>query len=393
MSKYSSIGVISPVFFIWGFLTSLNAVMVPYMQKIFELSYSSSMLVQIVFYSAPFLACIPASKLMKIVGYKKTLILSLSLMFLGSLLIYPALEMLSFYAVLGAIFIIALGVASLQVVGNPCVLVAGSPQNAASRLTFCSAMNSLGTTISPYIVVSILLTITVMSSENIAGQLTVPYLLCAAFTLLIIFIVIKHSFPESKPVVENVTPTGSSLLNERTFLFGVLAIFCYVGAEISIATFMLSYISHDDLGGLHFDTAAKFVAFYWAGSMVGRLIGPVIFRYISALDMLLINVVTAACLLVFAMNIGGNMGVASLVLIGLCNSIMYPVIFSTALKGLGDNIERGSAVLVMAGIGGAAWSMIQAFTADQLNLGISFVVPLSAYLVILGFSLHCRMLK
>ncbi|PSW20792.1 glucose/galactose MFS transporter [Photobacterium sanctipauli] len=379
---------LSCVYFLWGFLTSFNSLLVPYLQQHFQLSYTQAMLIQLAFYLAPFIACLPTAFLIRRWGYKRTLIRGLLVIFSGCLIFVPATEAFSYAAVLVAIFITALGVASLQVVANPCVVLLGDPKMAASRLTLSSAINSAGTTLAPYIASIALFSVVLSSAEASIQQLQLPYLACAAVTIVIAILISRENIPENTQATETQSEevTGSLWAN-RHFVLGVATIFCYVGVEVSIGTFIVGYISDPAVSNAGLESAGKLVAFYWAGSMVFRLLGSQLFRWFNPRHLLIMNAIIAIGLLTTAIMLPGFIGAAALIAIGVCNSIMYPVIFSLALKNLGAHIAKASAILVMAGIGGAAWPMLQAIVADHSGLHLSFIVPMFGYLIITYFGI------
>ncbi|PSW10250.1 glucose/galactose MFS transporter [Photobacterium rosenbergii] len=379
---------LSCVYFLWGFLTSLNSLLVPYLQQHFNLSYTQAMLIQLAFYLAPFIACLPTAYFIRRWGYKHTLFRGLLVIFSGCLIFVPATEAFSYAAVLVAIFITALGVASLQVVANPCVVMLGAPKMAASRLTLSSAINSAGTTLAPYIATITLFSVIHNSAEASIRQLQIPYLACAAITIVLAILISRVNLPEKGPAVEEKSDKAAgSLWTYRHFILGVATIFCYVGVEVSIGTFIVGYISDPSVSSVGLESAGKLVALYWAGSMIFRLLGSQLFRWFNPRHLLVINAIFAIGFLTIAIMLPGYVGAAALIAIGICNSIMYPVIFSLALKHLGPLIAKASAILVMAGIGGAAWPMLQAIVADQIGLQLSFIAPMFGYLVITYFGI------
>lgn len=377
---------LSSVFFTWGFLTALNSVLIPHLQEVFELSYTQSMLIQVVFSSSPLFICLPTAKLMNVIGYKKTLIAGLGLVIAGTLAFFPATEAFSYPLVLLAVMITALGVAALQVVANPYVAALGDSKSASVRLTMTSGINSLGTTVAPYVGALMLFSASSLTAEAQAALVQAPYLLAAGFVLLLALTIKLAPLPEPLVASESRNEKATvSLRQHRHLLLGIIAIFCYTGAEVSTGTFLMSYLSDMQLGGYDRVTAGKLVSFYWGGAMVGRLLGSILFRYLRARKALLFNVGMALFLLSFAIGFPGRSGGWALIALGLCNSIMYPVIFSLAVANLGNNTAKASGVLVMAGVGGAVVPLLQALIADQSGLVTSLMVPVGCYLMILFY--------
>ncbi len=392
---------LSSVFFTWGFLTALNSVLIPHLQHVFELSYTESMLIQVVFSSSSLLISLPTARLMGLVGYRNALIASLGLVIIGTVMFYPATQAFSFPMVLLAVLITALGVAALQVVANPYVAAIGDCQTASARLTMTSGINSLGTTVAPYIGAVLLFSAGSLSPQAQAALVQAPYLITAALVMLLVVTIRLVKLPEPPALSASAETSASvALWRYRHLLLGAVAIFCYTGAEVSIGTFVMSYLSDAGLGAYDRATAGKLVSLYWGGAMVGRLLGCALFRHVLARKVLLFNAVAAALLLLFAILVPGRAGSWALIAIGLCNSIMYPVIFSLAVDNLGSSTAKASGVLVMAGVGGAVWPMLQALVADSTGLVMSLLVPASCYAVILFYGLAgwkqkliCRRLK
>lgn len=379
--------ILSSAFFIWGFLTALNSVLIPHLQQVFELTYTQSMLIQGVFFSAPLLVCLPVAKGIERFGYQHSLIMGLMLVCIGALAFYPATKAFSFALVLGAVFITALGVAALQVVANPYVAALGDPTQASSRLTLTSGINSLGTTVAPYVGAVVLFSPSDLTAQEEAALVQSPYIMVACVALIVGLLVTFIRLPAPQHSRAAVTKESVSLWQYRHLTFGVVAIFCYTGAEVSIASFLMSYLNAPELGGYDRPTAGKLIALYCGGAMIGRLVGSAVFRYINARKVLIINAIAALLLIAYSVFFPGRFGAWALILIGLCNSIMYPVIFSLALEELGDNVAKASGLLVMAGVGGGILPMVQAVVADSTGIIISLGVPAILYVVIACYGL------
>ena len=380
-----ALGLLSFVFFSWGFLTSLNSVLIPHLQQVFNLSYTQSMLIQAVFSSSPLLVSLPIASLMKSIGYKNALIAGLGMVVLGTLIFYPATVVFSFPLVLVAVFVTALGVAALQVVANPFVAYLGDSKTASARLTMTSGINSLGTTVAPYLGAVVLFSATSLSAQEQAALIQGPYLI-SALVIAALAIVIKNiQFPEPPKAAEQTQTDALPAWRYRHLLLGLFAIFCYTGAEVGIGSFLVGYLSDAGLGGFDRTTAGKLVTFYWGGAMVGRLLGSVLFRYLNARKVMAANALVAMTFVMLAILLSGRTGGWFLIAVGLCNSIMYPVIFSLALEKLGPSTAQASGLLVMAGVGGAVLPMIQALVADQFGVSTSLLVPAISYAAILSY--------
>ena len=383
----SALALLSFVFFSWGFLSSLNSVLIPHLQQVFNLSYTQSMLIQAVFSSSPLLVSMPVATMMKTAGYKNALIMGLMLVVLGTLIFYPATVAFSFPVVLVAVFVTALGVAALQVVANPFVAYLGDSKTASARLTMTSGINSLGTTVAPYLGAVVLFSATGLSAREQAALIQGPYLISALLIATLAIVIKATHLPEPPKIAEQAKTGALPAWRYRHLLLGLFAIFCYTGAEVGIGSFLVGYLSDASLGGLDRATAGKMVTFYWGGAMAGRLAGSVLFRYLNARKVMATNAMMAMTFVVLAIVLPGKTGGWFLIAVGLCNSIMYPVIFSLALEKLGDSTAQASGLLVMAGVGGAVLPMVQALVADQFGLSASLLIPAVSYAAIFSYGI------
>ena len=389
----SALTVLTLLFFMWGLITSLNDILVPHLKAVFTLSYVEASLVQFCFFGAYFIMSFPAGRLVEKVGYKSGIIVGLSTAGLGCLLFYPAAGSQSYPFFLAALFILASGITLLQVAANPYVNVLGPAATAASRLNLTQAFNSLGTTVGPLLGSVTILAIGAGAASQIGGSaaseadsVKTPYLVLAGLLFAIAVLIALFRLPK----IHHGEPTDGaagrqSILAHRHLVFGVIAIFCYVGAEVSIGSYLVSLMGQPDIAGLPAEQAGKYLSFYWGGAMVGRFIGSALMRAIAPNRLLAFNAVAIAVLIGIALTLGGHVAMWVLILIGLFNSIMFPTIFSLALEGLGNLTSKGSGLLCMAIVGGALMPLVQAFFADRIGLLPSFAVPLVCYLYIIWF--------
>jgi len=371
MQHRNSLALLSVVFFSWGLLTSANTILVPYFQQQFGLGYQQSMLVQLAFYLAPFMVCVPTSVWMSRRGYKTTLQGALTITALGCISLFASLWAEWFYAALAAVFGVAMGVASLQVVANPYVTQSGQERDATRRLTIASTLNSLGTTSGPLLLGVAMLTL---------GIGNIYLLFCLALVVLVgvIYRSSLTDFRTTTPV--DIRRHLAELTRQRGFMLGAATIFVYVGVEVSIGTVTISYLAQ--FGGLSSAAAASFISFYWAGSLAGRMLYSLVAGRIGALKVLLCGAGVALALVLYAIINPSFYGGIALILVGLCNSFMYPIIFSRAIDGLGQASGAGSAILIMCGVGGGVIPMVQAQMASEFGLSFSYFVPICGYLLI-----------
>ena len=376
---------LTTLFFMWGFITCLNDILIPHLKAIFDLSYTQSMLVQFCFFGAYFLVSLPAGRLVKKVGYQKGIVFGLVIAAIGCLMFYPAAEYHSYNLFLSALFVLASGITVLQVSANPYVTLLGSAESASSRLTMTQAFNSLGTTVAPYLGALFILNEAAnsMSADVSADSVKVPYLFLTAILLLLaaIFSYLKLPHIESAEVLDDDHVTGSAW-QYRHLVLGALGIFVYVGAEVSIGSFLVNFLGEADIAGLAESDAAKYLTYYWGGAMVGRFIGAALMQKLDAGKVLGFSALMAVILIALAVLGSGALAMWAILLVGLCNSIMFPTIFSLALNGLGKHTSQGAGILCLAIVGGAILPLLQGMLADSVGIQLAFILPLFCYLYI-----------
>lgn len=396
--------IVTTLFFMWGLLTSLNDVLIPHLKAIYTLNYTQAMLVQFCFFGAYFIISLPAGMLIKKVGYQKGAVIGLIVAAIGCAMFYPA-SMSGYLLFLVAFFVLASGITILQVAANPYVTALGNPQTASSRLTLTQAFNSLGTTIGPFvggmlILAGTALTVTQLAVLPPAEQTTyrlkeaatvqMPYLaLGAALLALAIWFALvklpKINHDEATP--DSLMKSEAKLLSHRNLVLGAIGIFLYVGAEVSIGSFLISFLGDNHIASLSPQQAAKYVSLYWGGAMAGRFIGSVVMQKVSPGKVLAFNAMLSILLILTAILGGGSLAMWAIIAVGLCNSVMFPTIFSMALNKLGKLTGQGSGLLCMAIVGGAIVPFAQGFLADALGLRWSFFLPAACYGFILYFGL------
>jgi len=379
---------LTSLFFMWGFITCLNDILIPHLKAVFELTYTQAMLVQFCFFGAYFIVSLPAGALVKKLGYQKGIVIGLVVAALGCLCFYPAASMHSYPVFLIALFILASGITLLQVSANPYVSMLGDPKTASSRLTMTQAFNSLGTTIAPFFGALLILNQAAesMSVQESAQSVQMPYVLLAAMLLGLAALFAYIKLPDmsstgSEALEAEVTSSGSAW-QHRHLIFGAIGIFVYVGAEVAIGSFLVNFLADPNIAGLEESEAAKYIAYYWGGAMVGRFIGAVIMQKIAAGKVLCFNAVVAISLIFVAMLGSGILAMMAILLVGLCNSIMFPTIFSLALNGLGKHTSQGSGILCLAIVGGAIIPLFQGLLADSIGIQPAFFLPILCYMFI-----------
>jgi len=387
----------------WGFLTCLNDILVPHLKSIFDLSYARVMLIQFAFFSAYFLFSIPWSKVVNAIGYQKTMVTGLLCMAVGAFLFLPAASSASFPLFLGALVVLAAGITGLQVAANPYVVVLGEPETASSRLDLTQAFNSLGTTIAPKLGGLLILAAAPLAVEEMkslsptalhllrvqeAASVKMPYTVIGIALLLLATLIAASKLPIIEQAEYSREAKGNdSVWKHPNLVFGALAIFAYVGAEVSIGSFLVNYFSQSDIAGLTAKSAAGYVSFYWAGAMAGRFLGAGLLRKFRAGHLLGAFAICTSLLVTLSMLTHGHFAMWSILAVGFFNSIMFPTIFSLGVAELGPLTGNGSGILNMAIVGGAIVPLIQGVIADHIGIHHAFFIPVICYLYILYYAL------
>ena len=380
------------LFFLWGFITVLNDVLIPRLKGVFELSYTEAMLVQFCFFGAYFIVSLPAGILVNKFGYKNGVLTGLIVASIGCMLFYPAVVVHEYWLFLTALFVLAGGITVLQVSANPYVAALGPEKTASSRLNLAQALNSLGTTVGPYVGGILFfgaagsLTATAATAESVK----VPYLILAAALLTIAVVFAFLKLPEIKSHKEELDckTKGHSLTQAPHLVMGVAGIFCYVGGEVAIGSFLVNFFGEAHIAGLEEHAAAALIAYYWGGAMVGRFIGSALLQKIAPSKAIAFNATAVIVLLLVTIFSQGNIALYAVLSIGLFNSILFPTIFSVAIQGLGSLTSKGSGWLCLAIVGGALIPLIQGVVADVVNIQISFIIPALCYVFIAWYGLN-----
>ncbi|MBM4172612.1 MAG: sugar MFS transporter [Ignavibacteria bacterium] len=467
-----ALSILTSLFFMWGFITCLNDILIPHLKAIFTLNYTQVMLIQFSFFTAYAIVSLPSGMLVEKLGYKNGIVIGLVTAGIGCLLFYPAAGYQSYIMFLVALFILAAGITLLQVAANPYVAILGKPETSSSRLTLTQAFNSLGTTVAPIFGSVLILSVAVKTSEELgklsqseltayklmeASTVQVPYLglAFALFIIAAIFAIIK--LPKVEASALNSSGENESSSNNKSawqykhLVLGAVAIFVYVGGEVSIGSFLVNYLGEPFIAGLKESEAGKYVALYWGGAMIGRFFGSITMsgmtdkkkkniysglvillalvlalyvteeyqnfglftfqNFSKTLTFMLFVIINLAAFNLAMPNPGRTLGVLAMVAgtlviismltfgavamwtilaVGLFNSIMFPTIFTLAITGLGKHTGQGSGILCTAIVGGALLPVIQGFFADNIGIHHAFFIPVLCYVYIMyyGFKGH-----
>lgn len=397
----AAMAVVTALFFMWGFVTCLNDILIPHLANIFDLNYKQQMLVQLFFFFGYFVFALPAGRIVEWIGYKRTMVVGLCTMALGALLFLPAAGVVSYSFFLAALTVIAAGMTALQVSANAYVSVLGSPETASSRLNLSQAFNSLGTTIAPFFGSILILGGTSVAIEQVrkmapaarhayelqqASTVKMPYILIAlvllALTLVIGFFKLPLISTHEEPTESGKPAHSARVWGQRHLILGVVAIFVYVGGEVAIGSFLVKYLSRPEIGNLTEKAAGTYISIYWGFAMAGRFIGSALLQRVRPAFVLGIAALIAFSLVGITMLTFGQVAVWSVLAIGLFNSIMFPTIFTLGIAGLGPLTGEGSGLLVMGIVGGALIPYVQGAIADKIGIHHAFILPLICYLYI-----------
>ncbi len=445
-SKKSAFAILTLLFFMWGFITCLNDILIPYLREVFELNFFQAMLVQFAFFGAYFIGSLiyfiismlygdPISKM----GYKNGIIIGLLISAVGCALFIPAAEFLIYGFFLGALFCLGLGLTVLQIAANPYVAILGTSDTASSRLNLAQGFNAFGTTIAPILGGYLIFQFFAGADVIGADAVKIPYLgLSAMFVLLagVIKITALPVFTQDESVER-----GAGALKYRHLVLGMIAIFMYVGGEVTIGSLLVNFFGLPEIMGLEESSASTFLSFYWGGAMIGRFLGAIslskmevgkkmglmgitaivafaviygvvylnsgiafaevapflIFVVLNLLAFKLGNANPGRTLAIFSgvvivllcvvLMTSGKVAFWSIIAIGLFNSIMWSNIFTLAIDGLGKYTSQGSSLLVMAILGGALVPLIQGALADVVGVQMSFTLPIICYVYLLSYGI------
>ncbi|MBC8082647.1 MAG: sugar MFS transporter [Hymenobacter sp.] len=393
----SALSAVTTLFFLWGFITCLNDILIPYLKAIFQLSFAQANLINLCFFGAYFFMSIPAGWLVARVGYKRGMLIGFGVAAVGAYLFYPAAAQRAYGLFLGALFVLASGITVLQVAANPYVAILGPAKSASSRLTLTQAFNSLGTYLAPLLGSALILSqlpkkVDATSAANIdVTAVQLPYLVIGTVLLLISLLLSRVHLPKIEYVTEDASSEASgpgSAWNYRHLVLGVVGIFAYVGAEVAIGSHIVNYLALPDVLGLAPEAAGKQVANYWFAAMVGRFAGAYLLNKFAPGKLLAFNAVGAVTLVIISITTTGQTAMWSLLAVGLMNSLMFSTIFTLAVAGLGRHTEQASGLLCTAIVGGAVIPLLFGYVADTSGLRIALLLPVLCYVYILWYGLR-----
>jgi len=381
------LSIVTTLFFMSASLTALNDVLIPHFQHVFKLNLAFSMLVQTAFFSAYFVFSIPSAKVIDWLGYQKSMVVGLVTMGIGAFIFVPAAKVPSFELFLAALIVLAAGITLLQVAANPYVTVLGKPQTASSRLNLTQAFNSLGTVVAPWVGAHLILRGAAAASESPveqAASVIKPYVGLGIALVVLGIIIGAVKLPKIESAAHHVgEKVNDSIWKHPNLIYGAIAIFVYVGAEVAIGSSIANYLALDNIGQFVSSSsvpdaaarysaalviAAKYISVYWLGAMIGRFIGSAILQKVKTGSLLALCAVMAALLVTLSVFTTGSMAMWTILAVGLFNSIMFPSIFTLGVAELGPLTGDGSGIMIMAIVGGAIIPWIVGKIADMINV-------------------------
>jgi MFS transporter, FHS family, L-fucose permease len=408
-----AMAVTTALFFMVGFLTCLNDVIIPHLKSIFELSYAEAMLIQFAFFSSYFVFSFPGGKVVEWLGYKRAMVIGLLTMSAGALGFLPAANYAAFPLFLAALVILAAGMTTVQVAANPYVTIIGPAATASSRLNLGQAFNSVGTFIAPFFgSILILRGAKRIAPERLhnmaeaarqtyrtaeASSVRIPYIAMALvlFCLALALSLIKLNREQStarvtrdfrpRELTDTATTSTNSIWNHPRLLAGALGIFTYVGVEVAIGSLLVSFMGLPEIAGLREARAADFLMVYWGGAMIGRFVGSAILRHARTGPILGWVALIAFCLVISSVLLHGHVAMFALLAVGFCNSIMFPSIFTLGIQDLGPLTSKGSSLMIAAIVGGAVIPLATGKLADHIGLQLAFLLPALGYVYIAWF--------
>jgi FHS family L-fucose permease-like MFS transporter len=388
---------VTTLFFAWGFVTSVIDPLVASVRAVFHLNYTEAMLTQFAWFIAYAVASLPAAAVLSRLGYSASILTALGAMLFGCLMIPVATSLELYPGVLAALFVIASGVTLLQVAANPLSAALGRPEHSHFRLTLSQAFNSLGTVLGPRLGAGVMLTGGVFAAGAAAEvsraqslrAIDVAFLVVGAFFLAVALLIwtARKRIDAAAPDRTAIAGAPWAAFKSGWALFGALAIFLYVGSEVSIGSMLTNFL-HDNIAGISMQGAGEMVSFYWGGAMIGRFLGSAVLRRASAGVLLSIAALCAAVFCFAVMQLAGNAGAYVALSIGFFNSIMFPVIFTLTLERSSAPASATSGLLCMAIVGGAALPVMAGKVADLSGaLAPAFVVPMAGYVGVALFAI------
>ena len=375
--------VVFAVLFLIGFITTMNNSMIDFCKKAFNLKDAQGQLVNTAFYGAYALS-IPFGLLMNKIGYKKTLLLGLAVVGVGFIINYLGISSMLgmstsvIYSVfLGSMFIVALGIVMLQLVANPYVMVLGSPEKGAFRMTLANALNSAATTVAPVFITYVIIAGKVPTPDAVPG----PYLGLGIFTLILCAVLFFLKLPNINEGEQAEELTGekkeykNSVFQYPHVWLGMLGIFFYMGIELGVPSMLPAYFkSNPELA--QYGSPTDFLPYYWGSMMVGRFAGAIILNKFKPRKILSVCLICGALCVASSFALSGIASVYAMLAAGLFHSVMWPLVFNLGLQELGPHTKAASGIINLGVVGGATLPLLMGFIVDNPALGVGYAVAM-----------------
>jgi FHS family L-fucose permease-like MFS transporter len=398
-----SFAMIATLFFLWGFVHNLDPILIPHLKRSFSLSVLQSSMVDSAVFVAYFLMALPAGYLIRKTGYKNTIVIGLLMFAAGSLMFIPAADNQQYLMFLGALFVIACGLTTLETAANPYAAQLGAPERATWRLNLAQSFNGLAATLAPIIGARLILLPGASDAElatmsEAARQATLaaeassvkgPYFVLALLILVVAVIFYRLTLPEIR-TPEQLAGSGQSSIasawRRPAIRHGAIAQFFYVGAQVCVFSFFILYAS--EAAGISQVAAADYLGWGCGGAfMIGRFAGTFLMRYVEPARLLMAYAWISAALSLVAILCTGLVTVFAVIGIAFFMSIMFPTIFSLGIKDAGADTEMGSSLIIMSIVGGALLPLLFGAISDlSANIRYGYAVPLGCFLVIVWFA-------
>ena len=392
---------VTTLFFAWGFISSNNDPLIATLKASFDLSYTEALLTQLVFFAAYGFMSIPAAALLNRAGAVHTILIALATMVAGCLLVQFVTRFQSFEIILAALFVLGIGITTLQVAANPLAAALGPPERSHFRLTFAQAFNSLGVVLGVYYGSTIMLGEEALKSGRtpiadaaeravaLRGVTHAFVIIAALLVALMLFIWSSRQriADAARAGADRVPGSALAALKSRWAVFGAVAIGLYVGAEVSIGSIMINFLNRPEILGVPLETAGFYLgSIYWMGALVGRFIGSALLTRVAATRLLTIAASAAALLCAIVAMSEGPLAAYAALAVGLFNSIMFPTTFTITLERSGVSQSSTSGLLCLAIVGGAMLPFAVGRFADASSLSLAFVIPMLGYATIALFA-------
>lgn len=392
---------ITSLFFLWGFAHNLNPILIPHLKKACQLSDFQSAFVDSAFFIAYFTMALPAGYYLRRFGYKSGIVLGLLLFAAGAFLFFPAASTRAYGLFLVALFVIASGLTFLETAANPYIAVLGPPETATQRLNFAQSFNGLAATLAPLMGGTFILsgkTLTAVEDASLsenelqaflqaeADAVKIPYLVIGAVVLLVAVLVFRTQLPHIDEAGNGaVKDRGArSIFVNSNFVFGVVALFFYVGAQVSVVSFFIRFSGQ--VADIPEKTAATLLSVALLGFMAGRFVGTWLMRFVPPAKLLAGFALANVGFTLFSVGMDGLSAVYAMMGVTFLMSIMFPTIFSLAIQGLGERTKQGSSVLIMAIVGGALLPLLMGWLSDQFTIQTAYLVPAACFAIVLLFA-------